>query len=157
MKVLKNNCTTKVLKTVPSTLKINCDTCDSELEITKEDTHIGWLGAVYVTCPCCGEETIIDELEGITLTKDNVEFPTHFNRTNKDLRNVVEISPDKITDAIKKAIEYFRQYKDAFAWYTASGDSLVAVYNNSGDEEYFVMVTKDYYTTYIPFEPQDYE
>ena len=26
-----------------------------------------------------------------------------------------------------------------------------------GDEEYFVMVTKDFYETYVPFEKEDYE
>ena len=58
-------------------LKIKCSECDSELEIAEEDTHIGWMGARFITCPCCGEEAMIDELDGITLTKDNLEFP-HF-------------------------------------------------------------------------------
>ena len=71
-------------------LKIKCSECDSELEITEEDTHIGWMGARFINCPCCGEDTMIDELDGITLTKDNLEFPVHFNRTTKGLRHVVE-------------------------------------------------------------------
>ena len=34
---------------------------------------------------------MVEELEGITLTKDNIKFPVHFKRTNKDLKNVKEM------------------------------------------------------------------
>ena len=138
-------------------LKIKCSECDSELEITEEDTHIGWLGARFITCPCCGEESMVDELDGITLTKDNLEFPVHFNRTTKGLRHVVEVHSDEIINGIKKAITYFRENKDEWNWCTSHGDLFLSVYRHSGDEEYFVMITKDFYETYIPFEKEDYE
>ena len=83
-------------------LKIKCSECDSELEITEEDTHIGWMGARFINCPCCGEVAMVDELEGITLTKDNLEFPVHFNRTAKGLRNVVEVNSNEIIKEIQK-------------------------------------------------------
>ncbi len=93
MKVLKNNYNSEeIAKEVkPDVLTINCDKCNSELEITENDAHIGWLGARFITCPCCGEESMVDELDGITLTKDNLEFPVRFNRTTKGLRHVVEV------------------------------------------------------------------
>lgn len=109
MKVLENRYNAKEVKEekIPVVLTIHCNECDSELEITENDTHIGWLGARFITCPCCGEESMVDELEGITLTKDNLEFPVHFNRTTKGLRHVVEVHSDEIINGIKKAITYF--------------------------------------------------
>ena len=138
-------------------IRIHCSECDSELEITEEDTHIGWMGARFINCPCCGEEAMVDELDGITLTKDNLEFPVHFNRTAKGLRHVVEVNSDKIIKGIQKGITYFRRHKDEYYWYTSHGDLFLIVFRYSGDEEYFVMITKDFYETYIPFEREDYD
>lgn len=100
---------------------------------------------------------MVDELDGITLTKDNLEFPIHFIRTVKGLRDVVEVSSDKIIEGIKRAITYFRIHKDEACWYTSYGDLFLSVFRYPGDEEYFIMVTKDFYETYIPFENEDYE
>ena len=160
MKVLKNNCDAVVTKKVEESKKVfitNCFYCDSELEITKEDTHIGWLGAAHITCPCCGEESMVDEIDGITLTKDNLKFPVHFYRRTKGMRNIVETNSSEIIKDIKRGIEYFRTNKDEHSWYTSYGDLFLSVYRYPGDEEYFVMVAKDFYETYIPFEKEDYE
>lgn len=160
IKVLKDNSKNVEIKEENTTLyplKINCSECDSELEITEEDTHIGWMGARFINCPCCGNEAMVDELDGITLTKDNLEFPVHFNRTAKGLRNVVEINSDKIIKEIQSGITYFRRHKDEYYWYTSHGDLFLIIFRYSGDEEYFVMATKDFYETYIPFEREDYE
>ena len=99
MKILKDNSKNIEVKEESIAmfpLKIKCSECDSELEITKEDTHIGWMGARFINCPCCGEESMVDKLDGITLTKDNLEFPVHFNRTTKGLRHVAEVNSDEI-------------------------------------------------------------
>lgn len=159
IKVLKDNSKNIEVKEENTMfpLKIKCSQCDSEIEIVEEDTHIGWMGARFISCPCCGEEAMVDELDGITLTKDNLEFPVHFNRTTKGLRNVVEVNSDEIINGIKKAITYFRENKEEWNWYTSYGDLFLSVYRHPGDEEYFVMVTKDFYETYIPFEDEDYE
>lgn len=159
MKILKDNSKSNIKQVVRRdlrTFKIKCDKCESELEIKKEDTHVGWLGASFITCPCCGEETMVDELEGITLTIDNLQFPVHFNRTNKDMRQVVENSPEQIVKEIKRAITYFRENKGEHYWYTSYGDLFVIVFRYEGDEEYSVMVTKDFYETEIPFQEEDY-
>ena len=62
IKVLKDNSKNIEVKEenkdVP--LKIKCSECDSELEITEEDTHIGWMGARFINCPCCGKEAMVD-------------------------------------------------------------------------------------------------
>lgn len=160
IKVLKDNSNKVEVKeenNITYPLKINCSECDSELEITEEDTHIGWMGARFINCPCCGNEAMIDELDGITLTTENLEFPVHFIRTTKGLRHVIEVSSDDIIKEIKKGITYFREHKDEYYWYTSRGDLFLIIFRYSGDEEYFVMVTKDFYETYIPFEKEDYE
>lgn len=159
MKVLENRYNAKEVKEekIPDVLTIHCNECDSELEITENDTHIGWLGARFITCPCCGEESMVDELEGITLTKDNLEFPVHFNRTMSGLRNVIEIGANKIIKEIQDAIMFLREHKDMDYKYVSYGDLFVIVFRYEGDENYFVLVTKDFYETYIPFEREDYE
>ena len=140
----------------PSTIHTFCEHCDSELEFTKDDTHIGWLGAAYITCPCCGNESMVDELDGITLTKDNIEFPVHFQRCNKGMKHVKEVSNEEIVNEVRNGIEYFRKNKDEYYWYTSRGDLFMILFRYAGDEEYFVVVTKDFYETYIPFESEDY-
>ena len=84
IKVIRNNFNqndlNKKVEEKPKVVHTCCEYCESELEVSKEDTHIGWLGAAFAKCPCCGQEIMVDELEGITLTKDNIEFPVHFNR-----------------------------------------------------------------------------
>lgn len=160
IKVLKDNSNKVEVQEENTTLypiKINCSQCASELEITEEDTHIGWLGARCITCPCCGEESIVEEIDGITLTKDNIEFPKHFMRTNKEMRRVKEIEPPAIEKEIKEGIDYFRENKDEWVWFTTYGDLFIVIFRNSEDEDYYITVTKDFYETYIPFEREDYE
>ena len=160
IKVIKNNFNkinlNKNIEEKSKKIHIFCEHCDSELEISKEDTHIGWLGALFVKCPCCGQESMVNELEGITLTKDNIDYPIHFNRTNKDLRNVVEVKKDEIIKEIQRGIDYFRVNKNESYWYTCYGDLFLIVFRYEGDEEYFVLVTRDFYETDIPFEKEDY-
>jgi hypothetical protein len=140
-----------------SPIQIVCEHCNSKLEITKDDTHIGWLGASYITCPCCGGESMVDELEGITLTIDNIDFPAHFLRVNKNERCVKEVNRKDIIKEVKRGIKYFREHKDEPYWYTSYGDMFIILFRYEGDEEYYVVITKDYYETFIPFEEVDYK
>lgn len=160
IKVIQNNFNqnnlNKKVEVKPEVVHIICNHCDSELEVSKEDTHIGWLGAAFVKCPCCGQETMVDELEGITLTRDNINYPVHFNRTNKDLRNVIEVQKDEVIKEIQRGIDYFRTNKGESYWYSSHGDLFVIIFRYEGDEEYFVLVTRDFYETDIPFEKEDY-
>ena len=159
MKVIKDNTgnNIKAEKKMLDVLKIHCSECGSELEITKDDTHIGWLGAAFINCPCCGQESMVDEMDGITLTIDNIEFPVHFHRTDLELGNAKEVSASEIKKEIQRGVEHFRNNKDAFCWYTSYGDLFLVMFRYPGDEEYWVVVTKDFYETCIPFEKEDYE
>lgn len=158
IRIIKNNYKQNEKANKEETI-IFCEYCDSELAITKDDIHIGWLGAAHVTCPCCGEETMVEEygFEGIKLTKDNIEFPKHFLRTNKNLRNVIEIYPEKIKKFIQDGIDFLRKNKDKETYYIHTGDMYLFIDKNPDDEEFNILVTKDFYRTDIPFEAEDYE
>ena len=126
------------------------------LEIIEGDTHIGYLGQAYVTCPCCEKEAAVDELDGITLTADNIEFPAHFYRTSANF-GAAKISNQEIKRDIKQGIEYFRKNKDSHYWYTSYGELFLVMFRFSGNAEYWVVVTEDFYDTIIPFEDIDYD
>ena len=161
MKVLKNNYgkvavahETIIEPKYPR--KLICDECESELEYEKSDIEMGVLGYMHLKCPLCGYDNMLcDNENNIVLTKDNVEFPTHFFHTSKD--SAVDIcNNEQVKKYIHNAISYFRENKEEFAYATGSGNLTVHVYRYSGDEEYYVVISNDYYDTYIPFENEDY-
>lgn len=160
MKVLKNNYNkenTYIKEEVEEYPKmLVCDTCGSELEYEKKDMRIGSLGCAFVDCPCCGRDNLIDDEDGVTLTKDNVEFPTHFFHTSKETGAVDCCNNEEIKKYIYKAIDYFRKNKDEYHWFAATGNLRVDVTRYEGDESYEVVVTNNYYETSIPFEREDY-
>lgn len=140
MRIIKNNTN---YKNTQKTYEVECENCGSILEITKEDTYIGYLGSRYIKCPCCEKEMYIEEIEGILLTKDNIEFPTHFDFTNKD--NAKDISEEEITKEIKRGIKYLEESPDEYDYFsTQFGDLYLVILPNSGNE-YHIIVTKDYY------------
>ena len=156
-KVIQNNFNKENFDEPEQKIVHTCDYCHSELELTPEDTHIGWLGAAYVTCPCCGEESLVDELEGITLTKDNIKFPLHFKRCNNTMKDVHNVDNESIEKEICRGIEYLAEHQDEYVWFTSYGDLWMMVDRLSDDEEYYIVVTKDFYNSYIPFGEDDYE
>lgn len=144
-----NHVTQKQDESKPKTYKITCEHCGSELEVEDDDIQVGTYGAGYVVCPCCGEETYADELaDYFPLTKDNVEFPTHYYSFN----NGVHIDDDTINKWVKECIEKFDP-NDENDWcrFTESGNTMVFVFKLDEDEEYDVYVCKNYYETFIPF------
>ena len=160
MKVLKNNFgkVDAIETTVnPYPRKHECENCGSELEYDKSDIYIGVYGSSHIKCPLCEYENMLDGNENdITLTKDNVEFPTHFHHTSKYTGAVDTCNNENIKKYVREAIEYFRINKSESHWFSDSGNTMVYVFRFDGDEEYEVVVTKDYYSTYIPFEKVDY-
>ena len=100
---------------------------------------------------------MVDELPGITLTKDNINYPTHFLRTKQGERDVKRVTDKEVTSEIKRGIEYLRENQREYYWFTSRGDLLVVIFKYDGDEEYYVLVTRDWYDTNIPFEEDDYK
>ena len=166
MKVLKNNYNANNSKDMfvdtkgtlpPYPRKLICNSCESELEYGEEDLRMGTYGAMFVDCPCCGYDNMLEENEhSIILTKDNVEFPTHFHRTSVQTGAVDCCNDSEIKQCIKQAIEYFRNNKEQYSWSTQYGNLYVRVDRHELDESYDVVVSNDFYTTYIPFESEDY-
>lgn len=156
MKVLKNNYEAKKEESYPRFHV--CGDCGSELEYEESDLRIGELGLVFLDCPLCDYENIIEGNENtITLTKDNVEFPTHFFHTSEEDGAVDVCTNEYVKESINKAIEYFRNNKNEFVWISETGNTSITVFRLDGDEDYYVVVTNDYYSTHIPFEEEDYK
>lgn len=154
MNIIRNNYNKK-----KDTIQTICENCESELEFTGEDVHYGYLGMPLVTCPCCGEETSVleDGVDTITLTVDNIQFPVHFLHTTKNERYIKPVEDEEIIEEIKKGIAVLRSDEEGIThWYTCCGNLFIVIFRLSGDEEYWVIVTKDYYETSIPFEECDY-
>lgn len=163
MKVLKNNYETYETKKEEITVRPyprthTCENCRSELEYDESDLRMGALGVVYLDCPLCGYDNMLEDNEDtITLTKNNIEFPTHFWHTSKEDGAIDCCSNEEIKKCVNRAIDYFRKNKDAFSWYTEYGNLYISVFRYDGDEDYYVMATNNYYSTYIPFENEDYK
>lgn len=136
--------------------KYTCEECASELEYEKSDITYGAFGCAFLKCPLCGYDNSLWDEDDFVLTRDNVEFPTHFYHTSKETGAVDTCNNQEVRGAINRAIEYFRKYINEYHWSTACGNLRVDVTKFSGDEVYEVMVTKDYYETSIPFESADY-
>lgn len=159
MKVLKDNSKniTKEVKVKLYPRKVICPECKSELEYEESDLYEGEFGCVYVDCPICKNDIMLEDNEkSITLTVDNIKFPVHFHHV--DSENAKErCNTEEIRGELRRAIEYFRKNKDEYTWHTWSGNLFVLVHRWSGDEEYEVVVSKDFYNMEIPFEEEDYE
>ena len=138
-------------------VKIECENCGSVLEVSKEDTHIGCLGLPYATCPCCNYEMHVEEFDdaAIYIYASNVNYPTHFMSFNKDFI-AVEISDDTINEWIQEGVQYFRENPKKLVYYVGSGNAMMYMYRHAEDEEYYVMVSKDYEEGRIEFEEEDY-
>lgn len=152
IKILNDNYNYKDVSCVTFPLYHKCEHCESEYEIEEMDElHEGTLGDYYVICPICKHKSYVDEIDGKTLTKDNIVFPINFFHSV----NGVDLDSEEIRKYISGAIEFFRKNPEAFTYTTGSGNTGVIVENFSGDKEYHVWVTKDYYDTYIPYEAED--
>ena len=162
MKVLKDNYEKDVKKEIkqiePYPRKLVCENCNSELEYEKSDLRMGVLGCMFVDCPLCGYDNMIeDNEESIKLTVDNVEFPVHFFHTSKENGAVDCCTNEEIKKNIRKAITYFRKNKEEYDWGGhLYGNLYIHVHRWSGDEMYEITVSNDFYTTDILFEPEDY-
>lgn len=159
MKILKNNFN-KDLETndVSYPRKLVCNMCDSELEYEESDMRMGVYGCMHIDCPLCGEDNLLEDNENnIELTKDNIEFPTHFHHVSTETGAAAICNNKNVKEYIHKAIDYFRKNKEEYnygGWIT--GDFYINVHRYSDDKEYTVTVSNNFYEIEIPFEDEDY-
>lgn len=133
-----------------------CPCCDSRIYIGEEksdnnyicsdcsnefcaEPYIGANGILWAKCPYCGAEEYIDD--GIALTVDNIEYPTHFYKY--DSKYTKEVSDERITEQIKRLINKINKDNDFYYW--ASGDTVIVVYKSDEDfNEVQVIVCRKY-------------
>ena len=144
MKIIQNNYEAPIIE--EENFNIICEECNSVFEIEKEDCHIGQYGIAFVNCPCCGKENIIDEYS-IDLNKNNLDFPTHYTHIATKNKETSFIENKEINNWIKESINWLEQNPQETFRYGATGDTFTVVFNH--EDEYWVVVTKDYYETSI--------
>lgn len=126
-----------------------CDECGAELEYDKEDTHIGWMGCEYVTCPACNSEIMVND--------QRVQSPTWkatFHHTSTET-GAVDIEDIKIKEYVDKAVKSLcsEKWKPGEFYITGTGNLLVlGIKWEDGVEIY---VTKDYWEDSIA--PENYK
>lgn len=166
MKVLKDNYKGNRVKHIeeyvkPYPRKLICENCQSELEYEESDMRMGAFGCMYLDCPLCGCDNMLEDNENsIILTVDNIEFPVHYFHTSKETCAVDCCNNEEIKKYIRTAIDYFREHKydeePPYDWMTMTGNLYINVHRYSGDEEYAITISNDYYHMSIPFEEEDY-
>ena len=161
MKILKNNYNQTPINQInqvesyPRTTI--CENCGSELEYEKSDLRMGEYGSMYIDCPLCGYDNMLEDNENsIILTVDNIEFPLHFHHVSVET-GAVDVVDKRFKESLYKAVNYFRENKEAYDWGGhLTGNLYLQVHRYSGDEMYEVVVSNDFYIMEIPFEPEDY-
>lgn len=106
--------------------------------------YIAYDGSLFAKCPKCGNEEWVGD--GVTLTKDNIEFPLHFYQYGKR-ENSVHISDNEVTERIRRCIKSIENNNIDFSYYM-SGDTCIVVFIND-DNEVCVVVGQNYYETNV--------
>lgn len=162
MRVLQDNYNKDVSNTdisnKPYPRKMFCERCESELEYDLSDLRMGEYGCMFLDCPCCGyDNMLVDNENNITLTIDNIEFPTHYHHISK--ASAVDICDNEhIRKEIKEGITYLRNNPNEYSyggW--RSGNLYVQIDKFDDDKEYNITVSNDFYNMGIPFDEKDYK
>ena len=121
-----------------------CDECTAELEFTFDDTYIGALGARYVKCPICGKENITEGCGGIELDSSNIEFPKHFIEPGG-----VDITDSEIENRVRECLKVAEKSDEPYGYFVSTGSGNTMVILMAYEDEYEIIVTKDYYETSV--------
>ena len=121
-----------------------CDMCGAELEFALNDTYISALGARYVKCPVCGEEIMTEECDGIQLNSSNIEFPKHFFEPDG-----VDIPNSEINNWVRRCLKIAEESDEPYGYFVHTGSGNTMVILMAYEDEYEIIVTKDYYETSV--------
>ena len=121
-----------------------CDMCGAELEFALNDTYIGALGARYVKCPVCGREIMTEECGGIQLDSSNIEFPKHFFEPDG-----VDIPNSEINNWVRRCLKIAEESDEPYGYFVHTGSGNTMVILMAYEDEYEIIVTKDYYETSV--------
>jgi DNA-directed RNA polymerase subunit RPC12/RpoP len=125
----------------PKAYKTICDECRAELEYEYEDTHEGYAGMRHITCPECGYEIMSEYFDGVELDSSNVEFPKHFYRFG----NGKDIPDHEIQSWVRRCLKQAEECGEPYGYFfhTGTGNSMVILMGY--EDEYNIIVAKDYY------------
>lgn len=115
-----------------------CEECGAELEYEPNDVHIGWMGCEYVTCPECGEESMVGDERKVRPT-----YPMTFSHTCKE-NGYVGVSEDTINEMIDDIMTSLRESDEAYDC-AMSARGEVAVFGWKTSDGIDIYVTKDYW------------
>ena len=121
----------------------HCEDCHAELEFAFDDTYEGALGARYLKCPVCGHENIT-ELDVPKLSSKNIKFPLHFFEPNG-----LDISDDQINSWVYQCLKAAEESDEPYGYFIQAGTGNTRVILMAYEDEYNIVVTKDYYETSV--------
>lgn len=140
MEIIKDNYSKTETKVVSD--NYTCEKCQSVLNVSASDIKIGQYGMYQWTCPLCNNQNYVDE--GIELTANNIEFPTHF----ATYKNGKQINNNELNKWVKECITNIN--KDCDYSMHASGNSFVLAYKSNEETEVSVIVCDNgYYETFL--------
>ena len=120
-----------------------CEECNSVFVYDDYDIKFDdFKGEEYVICPCCGHKCITFT----PVAENNIEFPKSFYQFGV-CDGAIKIDDKEITFWIKDCINWLKDNPNESFKYRGSGDTFVCVFNH--DDEYYVMVAKNYFNCSI--------
>lgn len=122
-----------------------CEECRAELEYAFDDTHEGAFGLRYLTCPACGKE-IVTELDETKLTSDNIEFPKHFMAMGDGANNIED---EEIQKWVRQMLKFAEETDEPYGYFFITGTGNSKVILMAYEDEYDIVVAKDYYETSV--------
>ena len=120
-----------------------CEECKAELEFAFDDTYEGALGARYLKCPVCGRQNMT-EIDTPNLSLNNIKFPLHFFEPNG-----VDISDDQINSWVYECLKIAEESDEPYGYFVHTGSGNTLVILMAYEDEYNIVVTKDYYETIV--------
>lgn len=124
----------------PKVYKAICDECRAELEYAYEDTYEGYAGMRHIKCPVCGYEIMSEYFDGVELTSQNVEFPKHFYYFDG-----VDIENERISEWVRRCLKCAEESDEPYGYFEHTGSGNTAVILMAYEDEYNIIVAKDYY------------
>lgn len=120
-----------------------CGECGAELEFASDDTYEGALGARYLKCPVCDHENIT-ELDVSELSSKNIKFPLHFFEPGG-----MDISDEQINDWVRQCLKKAEESDEPYGYFVRISSGNTSVILMAYEDEYDIVVTKDYYSTSV--------
>ena len=134
--------------------RVTCDNCESVMEVTRGDCHVGTWGMPQVTCPVCSEECVVEELCGDMtqeITSLTVQYPIHFSKMPD---KAYKLPDSEITNGVKHVLKDLED-NGTPGTYSIYGTGNVVVLGTMSKDDIIVYVCKDYDELWIPLKEED--